>query len=113
MREEISAKMTEFHKELYTLINDLEGWVFVGFTYEWTQDVCGILEEMATLRAEVRSIVEIQVMVISLVISSFTQLLPQYRLTQFDLFVVEDSILVVGTKRGRDEELQDPTISYD
>lgn len=68
---------------------------------------------MATLRAEVRSIVEIQVMVISLVISSFTQLLPQYRLTQFDQFVVEDSILVVGTKRGRDEKLQDPTISYD
>lgn len=32
----------------------------------------------------------------------------------FDLFVKEEkTILVVGTKRGRLEELQDPTIPYD
>lgn len=75
--------------------------------------LAGIREEVATLQIEVHSFAEIQVTFIPLIIPSFTQSMPPYCPRLFDLFIEEETIPVVGIKRGRDEELQDPTIPYD
>lgn len=62
---------------------------------------------------KVHSLSERQVMVIPSIFSSFNKPMHLCCSRQFDLFMKEELVPMVGTTRGRDDELQDPIILYD
>lgn len=65
---------------------------------------------MDTLCDEVCFFIEIQVFFISSIIPSFINSFSPHLFMQFDLFVEKDMVSMIGTKKDRDGELQDPTI---
>lgn len=67
-------------------------------------DFVGIRDEVAILRLEVHSLVEIHSLVIPLVIPSFIQALPRPPPLIFNLFIEDDEAPPIGDKRGCEEE---------
>lgn len=73
-----------------------------------------IREEVATLRAEIHTLTESSIVAIPQVIPLLIQLAPPYGYRYFDIFMKNKNlILVVRTKRGREEVLQYPYMLFD
>lgn len=68
---------------------------------------------MGTSHVEIGSVTESQALINSIFILTFTQPLTPSPPIIIDLFIDDDMVLVVGTKRCWEEELQDPTKDFD
>lgn len=79
MRAKMWAELIKFMSELHASIDASEILVSAGFSKVKAPNLSRIREEMAKLHAEVRSLVESEVQVISIIIPSLTQLFLVYQ----------------------------------
>lgn len=71
------------------------------------------MKKVATLCTEVHSLTKSHIPSILLEISLFAQPMPPHRLMYLDLYTKKEPVLEFGTKRVRDDVLQDLVFPYD
>lgn len=106
------AAIDYYTRELHAYIDCFKSRMSARLREVQAPDLLGLYKEMAILCSKVRSLCKSHVVIISLEIFSFMQILPQPPTMVFDLLMENEAISIIVAKRCRVGELQDLTINY-